>query len=86
MQPTRILLAAVIACTIAALLYLSLDSGRVTPEPAPRLFSLALGGLAVIFAARAWTESIGTERRWVPFFAGLAAGVGGYALARLVLV
>jgi hypothetical protein len=86
MRPMRALLAAVIACTIAALLYLSLDSGRVTPEPAPRLFSLALGGLAVIFAARAWAGSMSADRRWVPFFAGLAAGVGGYALARLALV
>jgi hypothetical protein len=82
----RSLVAAVIASVIAALLYLSLDSGRVTPEPAPRLFSLALGGLAVIFAARAWTESMRPERRWMSFFAGLAVGVGGYALARLAFV
>ena len=81
----RVVGAAVVAVVVAALLYLSLDSGRVTPEPAPRLFSLALGGLAVIFAARAWADSMTPHRRSGAFFAGLAVGVGGYALARLVL-
>jgi len=81
-----IVVAAVVAVAVACLLYLNLDSGRMTPEPAARLFSLPLGGLALIFAVRAWTESrrADTDARWTGLFAGLAAGVGGYALVRLV--
>jgi hypothetical protein len=81
-----IVVAAVVAVVGASLLYLSLDSGRVTPERAARLFSLPLGGLALIFAVRAWTESMrtDTDTRWTGFFAGLSIGVGGYALLRLV--
>jgi peptidoglycan/LPS O-acetylase OafA/YrhL len=79
------LVTALVACVIAFLLYLSLDSGRFT-EPAPRLFSLPLGGLAAIFGARAWTVSMSPDPRTAPYFAGLAIGVACYALARLVIV
>ena len=81
---TKILLPAVVACTIAFLLYLSLDSGRFAP-PAQRLFSLPLCGLAAIFGARAWTSSMSADPRPTPFWTGLAIGVGAYALARLVI-
>ena len=77
--------AGIVACVIAALLYLSLDSGRFT-EATPRAFSLPLVGLALIFGARAWTMSVSGDRRTLSFFAGLAIGVGAYAIVRLFVV
>jgi len=65
-----------VALVIAGLAYLSLDSGRFAP-PADRIVSLPLAGLATIFAARAWAA----RSAW---WSGLAAGVGGYALVRLI--
>ena len=79
------LVAGVVACAIAALLYLSLDSGRYAAST-PRLFSLPLVGLALIFGARAWTVSLSRDQRTTSFFTGLAIGVGGYALVRLLIV
>jgi hypothetical protein len=80
----RALQAAVVAAVVAGLLYLRLDSGAVTPEPAPPLTSLALGGLAVIFALGAWAASHSGQPRRGPLLAGLAIGVGGYAILRLL--
>jgi hypothetical protein len=80
----RALQAAVVAAVVAGLLYLRLDSGAVTPEPAPPLTSLALGGLAVIFALSAWAASMSGHPRRGPLLAGLAVGVGGYAILRLL--
>jgi len=79
------LLAGVVAFAIAALLYLSLDSGRYTGAT-PRLFSLPLIGLSLIFGARAWTVSLSRDQRTASLFTGLAIGVGGYALVRLLIV
>jgi hypothetical protein len=79
------LVAGVVACAIAALLYLSLDSGRCATAT-PRLFSLPLIGLSLIFGARAWTVSLSRDQRTTSFFAGLAIGIGGYALVRLFIV
>ena len=78
-----VLHAAVVACVIAALLYWRLDSGVVMAEPAPRLTSLPLLGLSVIFALGAWATSKSGFPKRAPWFAGLAAGVGVYALVRL---
>jgi hypothetical protein len=80
---TRAFLAGVVACTIAALLYLSLDSGLAAP-PAERLVSLPLFGLAAIFGASAWAASVGGRPGRVPLFAGLSLGVAIYALVRLL--
>jgi hypothetical protein len=77
-------IAAVVACGIAFLLHLSLDSGRYA-EPTPRLFSLPLVGLALIFAARGWSLGRGRDPRLSAFFTGLAIGIGGYAIVRLFL-
>ena len=85
-RATRILVAAAVAGVVGALLYLNLDSGKVTPEPAARLFSLPLVGLALIFGVRAWTESMRPGSRMTAFFVGLALGVGGYGIVRLALV
>ena len=84
-RATRALIAAAVGAVVAGLLYLNLDSGRVS-EPAGRLFSLPLLGLAAIFGVRAWTESMRPTSRMTAFFAGLALGVGGYGIVRLALV
>jgi hypothetical protein len=79
----RLLQSAAVALVIAGLLYLRLDSGAVEPGPAPRLMSVPLAALGLIFGVGAWaTAASGSPRR--PWLAGLAAGVGGYALVRLV--
>ena len=80
----KVLTVLVVAGVIAGPLYLSLDSGRFAP-PAERAFSMPLVGLGVIFAGGAWAASKGGYPERVPFFAGLAAGVGGYALVRLFI-
>ena len=83
----RVLLAArvlVTAALVAAVLYLMLDSGAVTPEPAPPLTSLSLGGLALLFGAGAWATWTVGQRTRSPLLAGLALGVGGYALVRVL--
>ena len=80
----RVVSALVVAGAIAGLLYLSLDSGRFAP-PAERAFSMPLVGLGAIFAGAAWAASKSGYPERVPFFAGLAVGVGGYALVRLFI-
>ena len=52
-----VLRAAVVAGVIAALLYWRFDSGIVMAERAPRLTSMPLLGLSVIFALGAWAAS-----------------------------
>jgi len=81
----NLLRAAAVACVIAALLYLRLDSGLLM-EPASRLVSLPLAGLGAMFGAGAWAASLSGYPARAPWFAGLAVGVGGYALARLLIV
>ena len=80
----RVVSALVVAGAIAGLLYVSLDSGRFAP-PAERAFSMPLVGLGVIFAGSAWAASKSGYPQRVPFFTGLAVGVGGYALVRLFI-
>jgi hypothetical protein len=80
----RVALSVLVASAIAALLYLSLDSGMVAP-PAERLFSLPLLGLAAIFGASAWAATMSRFPKRAPLLAGLSLGVGGYALLRLFL-
>jgi hypothetical protein len=77
-------LAAVVACVVAVLLWSSLDSGA-GGERAGRLVSLPLLGLAAIFGAGAWASTYAGMQRRVPVMLGLAIGVGGYALLRLAL-
>ena len=81
----RALQTAGVAGVIASLLYWRLDSGLVMAERAPRLVSLPLGGLAVLFALGAWAATFKGQPRRAPFFAGLALGVGAYAVLRPVL-
>jgi hypothetical protein len=73
-----------IAGAVAAFLWLMLDSGRVSPEPAPAAASASLGVFALIFGAGAWVMSIAGQRERAPLLAGLAIATGGYAIFRLI--
>lgn len=74
-----------VAAAIAAVLWLMLDSRLVSPEPAPGGMSASLGALALIFGTGSFIMAKGGRPERSPLLAGLAAGVGGYAIARLVL-
>lgn len=74
-----------VALAVAMALWLMVDSRLVSPEPGPRFLSLSLFGLAALFGGGAWAMSVGGRRERVPLLAGLAIGVGGYAVLRLVL-
>ena len=73
-----------VAIGIAALLWLRLDSGLMVGERAAPVVSVALGILGLLFGVGAWTMRVGGYRERAPLLLGLAIGVGGYALARLL--
>jgi len=75
---------AAVAVGIAALLWLRLDSGLVVTDRAVPLVSLSLGALGLLFGVGAWAMSVGGRRERAPFLLGLAIGVGGYAILRLL--
>lgn len=79
----KILRALATAAVIGGLLWLMLDSGKVTPEPAPPGMSASLGALGFLFGLGAVVMQAGGRPERVPLLAGLAAGVGGYAVLRL---
>jgi len=68
-----------------AILWVSLDAGLGDTEPAPRIASAGLLVLAVLFGAGAGAMQVGGRRERAPLLAGLAIGVGAYALVRLTL-
>jgi len=72
-----------VAGAVAAVLYVMLDSRIVRPEAAPRVVSVALIVLALIFTVGTWTASFGVQPSRGPMLAGLAIGLAGYALLRL---
>ena len=73
-----------VAGGVAAILYLMLDSGAVARESPPPGISLSLCMLAVIFGIGAGVMWAGGQRERTPLLAGLALGVGGYAILRMV--
>ena len=73
-----------VAGGVAAVLYLMLDSGAVGRETPPPGISLALCMLAAIFGLGAGVMWAGGQRERTPLLAGLAFGVGGYAILRMV--
>jgi hypothetical protein len=82
----RRLRAALVAAAAAGFLWLMLDAGVVGAEPAPPLTSLSLGALALLFGLGAWALSAtGQQPERVPLLFGLALGLGGYALVRLLV-
>lgn len=72
------------AAAVAALVWLMLDSRVVTPDRAPAMTSVSLGGLALLFGVGAWAMTVGGERSKSPLLAGLSLGLGAYALARIL--
>ena len=73
-----------VAAGVLAFLYLMLDSGAVAREPPPPGISVSLGALAVVFGAGSWVMWAGGRRERAPMLAGLALGVGSYAVVRLI--
>jgi hypothetical protein len=72
----------IIALAVMAVLWLALDSGVLTTEPALPGTSLALGMLAVVFGVGAWVMEAGGQVGRVPLLIGMALGAGGYAMIR----
>ena len=70
----------VIAVAVAAVLWLALDSGRMTADPAPPGTSAALGMLALVFGVGAVVMRAGGQAQRVPLLVGVALGTGAYAL------
>jgi len=81
MSSTRSL---VIAVAVAAVLWLALDSGRLSAEPAQPATSAALGMLAAVFAMGAIVMRAGGQGQRVPLLIGMAIGTGAYALIHAV--
>jgi hypothetical protein len=79
------LIAVAVAAAVALLLYVRLDAGLLSADPTPHAVSLPLGGLAVLFGLGAWAAAFKGQPTRTPFMAGLALGVGGYALLRVFL-
>ncbi|HKA30352.1 MAG TPA: hypothetical protein VKH82_13300 [Candidatus Binatia bacterium] len=77
MSSTRSL---VIAVAVAAVLWLALDSGRLSAEPAQPGTSAALGMLALVFGVGAFVMRAGGQQQRVPLLVGMALGTGAYAL------
>lgn len=74
-----------IAGAVALVLWASLDSRLGGAPPAPPILSAALAVLAVLFGVGAWAMRIGGRPERAPLLAGLATGIGVYALLRLML-
>ena len=82
MRLVRVLL---VGLGVAAVLFVMLDSGAMTPDPVPAAVSVSLGTLAALFGVGAWAMQVGGRPERAPLLAGLALGAGGYALLRLLL-
>ena len=72
-----------IAAAVAAVLWLAFDAGLGDPPPAGA--SVALVMLAAVFGTGVWVMRAGGRPERAPLLAGLAIGVGAYALVRLTL-
>lgn len=75
--------AVAVAVAVLAVLWFALDSGIRSEPPVPGT-TVALGILAVIFAASAWVLNAGGRPERVPLLVGLALGVGTYVLMHAV--
>ena len=72
-----------IAAAVGAFLYVMLDSGVVRPEGTPRIMSVTLLVLSLVFALGTWTAGFGNQPQRKPMLAGLSLGLAGYAILRL---
>ena len=73
-----------VAAAVGVVLYVMLDSGIVRPEGTPRVMSVTLIVLALVFTLGTWTASFGNQPDRRPTMAGLAIGLAGYAILRLL--
>ena len=80
MPPARI---AGIAAAVGAVLYVMLDSGVVRPEGTPKVMSVTLIVLALVFTLGAWAAGFGGQAERRPMMVGLALGLASYAVLRL---
>ena len=80
MPPSRVL---GIAGAVGVFLYVMLDSGVVRPEGTPKVMSVTLIVLALVFTLGAWTAAFGGQPERRPMMAGLALGLASYAVLRL---
>ena len=76
--------AAGVAAAVAAVLWLMIDSRLVGDAPPPAGMPASLLVLATIFGLGAFVMAKGGQPERTPLLAGLAIGIGGYAIARLV--
>ena len=72
-----------VAAAVGAVLYVMLDSGVVRPEGTPRIMSVTLIVLALVFTLGTWTASFGGASGRQPMMAGMAIGLASYAILRL---
>ena len=72
-----------VASAVGVVLYVMLDSGVVRPEGTPRVMSVTLIVLALVFTLGTWTASFGNQPSRQPMMAGLAIGLAAYAVLRL---
>jgi drug/metabolite transporter (DMT)-like permease len=73
-----------VAAAVGAVLYVMLDSGIIRPEGTPKVMSVTLIVLALVFTLGTWTASFGGQPNRQPMMAGLALGLAAYAVLRLV--
>jgi divalent metal cation (Fe/Co/Zn/Cd) transporter len=75
-----------LAIFMMGLLWFSLDSRLVTPEPAAPGTSAALIALGLLFGVGAWAFNAANRGERTPSLAGLSTGTILYGLLRLVIV
>ncbi len=73
-----------VAVAVFFVLWLALDSGYLTAEPAPPGTSVSLGMLAAVFGVGAFVMQQGGQSQRVPLLVGMAIATGAYALLRTV--
>jgi hypothetical protein len=78
----RVLTGIATAALTMLVLYVALDAGFVPAAPGT---SAALLGFAVLFGAGAWLFAAAGRGERSPMLGGFAAGLGAYALLRIVL-
>lgn len=74
-----------IAGAAVVVLWAALDAGLGGTPRSPAFVSAGLAAVAAVFGLVAWATHVGGRGERAPLLAGLAIGVGGYAVARLLL-
>ena len=72
-----------IAAAVGVVLYVMLDSGIVRPEGTPKVMSVTLIVLALVFTLGGWTAGFSSQPERRPMMVGLALGLVSYAVVRL---